>query len=58
MASKKIWMKNPLPLVVINNSKWGGDGKTASSTKDIWGIGTKSVSTSQNKGFVEKINLH
>ena len=37
------------------------DGKTASSRKDIWGIGTKwfplarkSVSTSQNKGFVEK----
>ena len=37
------------------------DGKTAFSRKDIWEIGTKwfplarkSVSTSQNKGFVVK----
>ena len=41
------------------------DGKTASSREDIWEIGTKlfplarkSVSTSQNKGFDVKINLH
>ena len=41
------------------------DGKAASSIKDIWEIGTKwfplarkSVSTSQNKRFVVKINLH
>ena len=41
------------------------DGRTASSRKDIWGIGTKwfplarkSVSTSQKKEFVVKINLH
>ena len=39
--------------------------RTASSRKDIRGIGTKwfplawkSVATSQNKGFVVKINLH
>ena len=41
------------------------DEKTASSRKDIWEIGKKwfplareSVCTSQNKGFVVKINLH
>ena len=41
------------------------DGKTASSRKDIWEIGTKwfslarkPVSTCQNKGFVVKINLY
>ena len=40
------------------------DGKTASSRKDIWGIGTKwfplaqkSVSNSQNKGFISKIHF-
>ena len=41
------------------------DEKTASSRKDIWEIGTKwfslarkAVSTTQNKGFVAKINVH
>ena len=41
------------------------DGKAASSRKDVWGIGTewcplarKSFSTSQNKEFVVKVNLH
>ena len=41
------------------------DGKTASSRKDIleierksFPLARKSVSTSQNKGFAVKINLH
>ena len=41
------------------------DGKNPSSRKHIWEIGRKvfppvgkSVSTSQNKGFVAKVNLH
>ena len=44
-------------------SPW--DGKNPSGRKHIWEIGRKwfppagkSVSTSQNKGFVAKINLH
>ena len=34
------------------------DEKRASSRKDIWGNGTKSFPTSQNKRFIVKINLH
>ena len=41
-----------------------GEGETASSGKDIWGIGTKwfplalkSVSNSQNEGLISKIHF-
>ena len=51
MVSKKIWMEeyrfhlieNPLPLAVIKDSFniFPRDGKTASSGRYIWDIGTK-----------------
>ena len=59
----KLTLNNNLKDFVQNISP--RDGKTASSRKAIWEIGTKwfplarkSVSTSQNKGFVVKVNLH